>query len=228
MEFFIKSVTPHTKKCNIVEYTIIDGNTILDGCNVKSYVPNSFKFTPGIIMDVPYFIAKGIFGFNGQKNIKYLEKQLQAIAPAGQKRIWRAQATELFNKLSEKNIEKPLAEDDYVGNFIGQPGEEITVYITKVICVHTSEWVSNRWRHTGYGWKRVTGCTKMWKLFDADGNVIMFKTSGAKMNNLLDEMMAKAGFIIRSKVDRHETFQNIRQTWINKIELNPDIFGLLS
>lgn len=230
MRFFVNSITSHSPKCNIVSYNIVDTNTILDGCEVTGYVPKSIELVPGVTQELPFFVADGIFGFNGRKNIKSLEKQLQAKAPAGQKRAWRAKAMDLFFEIRKLNVEVPEEEKEPTGNFLGKIDEKITVILKEFNCIHSHDW-SNQfgWRHNGHGWERPHGTLQMWKFEDGDGNILMFKSSGEVTNSKLDEMADKCPMVIEATVTKHQIYHGVRQTWIKNIKFNPGgVFGLLS
>lgn len=115
MRFFVESISAYTAKCNLITYRIVDTNTILDECSVSAYAPKSVELVTGVTQEIPYFVANGIFGFNRLKNVKSLEKQLQEKAPKGQKRIWRAQASDLFSEISKLNIEVKETEKEPEG-----------------------------------------------------------------------------------------------------------------
>ena len=182
------------------------------------------ELVPGANQEIPYFVAKGLFEFNRPKNIKSLEKQLQEIAPKGQKRIWRAQASELFSKIAELNVEVPVEPS---GKFIGEVGETITFPLKSLKLVHSHNWVFDwSWRHNGHGWEHPSGTKCMWKFVDYDNNVYMFSSSGEVTNNKISNITT--GSAIEAVVESHKVFGNVRQTWIKKIKPNPGLFGLLS
>ena len=230
MRFFVANITAHTEKCNLITYNIIDTNTILDGCEVTGYAPKSVELVPGITQEIPFFVVNGIFGFNRAKNVKSLERQLQAKAPKGQKRIWRAQANDLFNEISKLNIEPLEEEKEPVGNFLGKPGEKITVILEHFECVYSQEWISSwGWRHNGHGWERPHGTRCMWRFKDNDGNILMLASSGEVTNAKLSDMAENGAVVIEATVTEHAIFHGVRQTWIKNIKFNPGgLFGLLS
>lgn len=222
MQFIIDSITAHTAKSNLVTYQIIDTNTKLDGCRVQGYAPKSVALQLGY-MNVPYFVAKGIFGFNRPKNIKSLEKQIQSIAPNGEKRAWRAEVPQLFDEIAKLNIEEPEQER---GEFVGKPGEQITIMVKSCECVHSHDWSSSfGWRHNGHGWERPHGTKCLWKIVDMNDTVYMFSTSGTKTNDFLSDIVQ--GTILESKVDYHTTFRGLRQTWITRPKKAKGLFELL-
>lgn len=227
MKFFVANITAHTAKSNIITYNIINTNTILDGCEVIGYAPKSVELTENMEQEVPFFVVNGIFGFNRPRNVKGLEKQLQAKAPKGQKRTWRAQASILFDEISKLNIEIKEPEKEPVGKFVGEIGQEITTMIESIELVHSHNWCNHwGWRHNGNGWEHPHGTKCMWKLIDGDGNIFMFSSSGEVINGKLEN--AEKNCIIKAKVDAHTVFRGVRQTWIRNIKFNPDLFSLLS
>lgn len=228
MKFFVTAIDSYSEKSNIITYQIIETNTILDGCQVIGYAPKSVELVPRANQEIPYFVANGIFGFNRPKNVKSLEKQLQAKAPKGQKRIWRDQANDLFNEISKLNIEQPEEEKEPVGNFIGEQGERITLMAKKIELVYSRDWCNQfGWRHNGYGWERPHGTKCMWKIIDGDDNVFMFSSSGEVTNNKLSQKAEELNPIIEAKVNYHSVFRGIKQTWITNIKFNPGLFTLL-
>jgi hypothetical protein len=229
MRFFVNSITAHTAKCNIISYNIIDTNTILDGCEVTGYAPKSVELVPGINQEIPFFVVNGIFGFNRAKNVKSLERQLQAKAPKGQKRVWRAQANDLFTEISKLNIEVKEPEKDPVGSFIGEVGDKITIMVKSIELVHSHDWCSQwGWRHNGHGWERPHGTKCMWRITDGDDNIFMFSSSGEVTNGKLSDKSEEINNIIEATVDAHSVFRGVKQTWIRNIKFNPGLFGLLS
>lgn len=230
MRFFVKSISSYSSKCNIITYNIIDTNTILDGCEVTGYAPKSVELVPGANQEIPYFVANSIFGFNCSKNIKSLEKQLQAKAPKGQKRVWKAQAYDLMVKIVKLNVEVPEEEKEPVGNFIGNTGDKITAVLKEFSCIYSENWTDyHSWRHTGYGWTHPSGVRRLWKFVDGDGNILMLSSSGDVTNDKLHEMSDKCPVVIEAKVVKHEVFRGVRQTWIKNVKFNPGgLFGLLS
>lgn len=227
MRFFINNIVSHTAKCNLITFQIVETGTIIDGCEVQAYAPKSYEFQTGVINEVPFFVAKGIFGFNRPKNIKSLERQLQAKAPKGQKRDWRAQAPELFENLSKLNIEVPEETKEPEGCFIGKVGEKVTFIVDELILVHAHDWTSDSgWRHNGHGWERPSGTRCMWKFIDGAGQEYMFSTSGNVTNGKLDNL--NKGTFIEAVVDAHSVFRNKRQTWIRNLKFNTGLFSLLS
>lgn len=225
MKLIVTAIADHSAKANLVTYEFINTSTILDGCKVSGFAPKSVTLVQGIEQDVPYFVANGIFRFNYQRNVKSLEKQLQAKAPKGQKRVWRAQAAELLSEVAKLNVEVEV-EEEPTGEFIGTPGETITFITKNIVCVHTRDWVNQfGWRHTGYGWERPHGTCYMWRIEDTDGNIYMFSSSGVKTNTILEN--AEAGAIFQAVVDEHKVYHNVRQTWVRKIKKNPGLFQLL-
>lgn len=227
MRFFVESISAHTAKCNFITYRIVDTNTILDGCSVNGYAPKSVELVPGATQEIPYFVANGIFGFNRPKNVKNLEKQLQEKAPKGQKRIWRAQASDLFSEISKLNIEVKEPEKEPEGEFIGEVGDTIMFSLKSIELVHSHDWTSSwGWRHTGHGWERPSGTKCMWKFTDMDGNIYMFSSSGEVTNEKISNI--NNGSVIEAKVDSHNVFRGVRQTWIRNIKVNTGLFGLLS
>lgn len=223
MKLLVTSISAHSAKANLVTYEFINTSTLLDGCKVSGYAPKSVNLVLGLEQEVPFFVANGIFGFNRPRNIKSLEKQLQAKAPAGQKRAWRAMAPGLLDEVAKLNIE---VEEEPTGEFIGSVGEQITFVTKSISCVSTREWVSQfGWHHTGHGWERPHYTWYMWKIEDMDGNIYMFSSSGNKTNADLEEV--NPGTVIQAEVDEHKVFHGIRQTWIRKIKFNPDLFKLL-
>jgi hypothetical protein len=211
MQFIIDSITSYTAKSNLVTYQIVGTNTKLDGCIVQGYAPKSVALYLGS-MNVPYFVANGIFGFNRLKNIKSLEKQIQTIAPNGKKRTWRAEVPQLFDEIAKLNIEEPEEER---GEFVGKPGEQITIMVKTCECVHSYCWTSSfGWRHNGHGWERPHGTKCIWKIVDMNDAVYMFSTSGNKTNEFLSNI--GQGSILETKVDYHSTFRGLRQTWITR------------
>lgn len=229
MRFFVNSIAAHTAKCNIVSYNIIDTNTILDGCEVTGYAPKSVELVPGVNQEIPFFVANGIFGFNRAKNVKSLERQLQAKAPKGQKRVWRAQANDLFTEISKLNIEVPEEEKEPVGSFIGEVGDKITIMVKSIELVHSHDWCSQwGWRHNGHGWERPHGTKCMWRITDGDDNIFMFSSSGEVTNGKLSDKSEETNNIIEATVDAHSVFRGVKQTWIRNIKFNPGLFGLLS
>lgn len=228
MRFFVETISAHTAKSNYITYRIIDTNTILDGCSIHSYAPKSVELVPGAAQEVPFFVCNGIFGFNRPKNIKTLEKQLQAKAPKGQKRAWKAQAADLFNEISKLNVEPPKEEEkEPTGDFIGEVGDIIMFSLKSIELIHSHDWVSGwGWRHTGHGWERPHGTKCMWRLIDNDDNIYMFSSSGEVTNSKMSEI--KGGSVIEAKVDSHSVFRGVRQTWIRNIKVNTGLFGLLS
>lgn len=227
MRFFVESISAYTAKCNLITYRIVDTNTILDECSVSGYAPKSVELVTGITQEIPYFVANGIFGFNRLKNVKSLEKQLQEKAPKGQKRIWRAQASDLFSEISKLNIEVKETEKEPEGKFIGEVGNTIMFGLKSIEKVHSHNWISSwGWRHNGHGWERPSGTKCMWKFTDMDGNIYMFSSSGGVTNEKLSNINNCS--VIEAKVESHKVFHGVRQTWIRNIKVNPSLFGLLS
>ena len=223
MQFIVTTIASHTAKSNLITYQIIDTNTKLDGCLVQGYAPKSVELVPGVYQDVPYFVAKGIFGFNRPKNIKSLEKQLQAKAPKGEKRTWRAEAPQLFDEIAKLNIEQP---EEPKGEFIGKPGEQITILVKSCECIHSHEWVSSfGWRHNGHGWERPHGTKCLWKITDMNENVYMFSSSGPVINDFLSDVTP--GTILETTVDSHQMFHSLRQTWVTRPKKAKGLFELL-
>lgn len=218
MRFFVESISAYTAKCNLITYRIVDTNTILDGCSVSGYAPKSVEFVTGVTQEIPYFVANGIFRFNRLKNVKSLEKQLQEKAPKGQKRIWRAQASDLFSEISKLNIEVKETEKEPEGEFIGEVGNTIMFSLKSIEKVHSHNWISS------WGWRHSTKC--MWKFTDMDGNIYMFSSSGDVTNEKLSNINNCS--VIEAKVESHKVFHGVRQTWIRNIKVNPGLFGLLS
>lgn len=230
MRFFINSITSHTEKSNVISYKIIDTGTILDGCDVRGYAPKSLELVAGIAQEIPFFIVNGIFGFNRPKNIKLLEKQLQAKAPKGQKRVWRAKAKDIFDEISKLNVEPTKEEKEPTGLFLGEVNEKIIVIIKKIECIYSQEWTGSfGWRHNGHNWERPSGTKCMWKLEDGDGNILMLSSSGDVTNHKFYEMSNQGPVVIEAVVTQHKVFRNTRQTWIKNVKFNPGgLFGLLS
>lgn len=227
MRFFVESISAYTAKCNFIAYRIVDTNTILDGCSVSGYAPKSVELVPGVTQEIPYFVANGIFGFNHLKNVKSLEKQVQEKAPNGQKRIWRAQASELFSEISKLNIEDKDTKLEPKGEFIGEVGNTIMFSLKSIERVHSHNWTSSwGWRHNGNGWERPSGTKCMWKFTDMDGNIYMFSSSVDVTNEKLSNINNCS--VIEAKVDSHKVFNGVRQTWIRNIKVNTGLFGLLS
>jgi hypothetical protein len=227
MRFFVEKIISHTDKSNYITYQIIDTNTILDGCNVYGYAPKSVELVPGVTQEIPYFVANGIFGFNRHKNIKSLEKQLQEKAPKGQKRIWRAQASDLFSEISKLNIEELETEKEPEGSFLGEVGDTITFIFKEIFLLHSHNWISfYNWHHNGHGWERPSGTKCMWKLIDDNGQEYMFSSSGNVTNNKLETL--QRGTIVEAVISENKIFRNKRQTWIKKIKFNQGLFSLLS
>lgn len=224
MNLHVIAIYSHSAKANLVTYQFVNTSTILDGCRVSGFAPKSVTLIVGQEQEVPHYVANGIFNFNWANNVKTLEKQLQAKAPAGQKRVWRAQAADLLRKVSELNVEIPV---EPTGKFIGTVGEKI-VFIAKAIeCVHSREWTSSiGWRHTGNGWERPSGTRCMWRIEDMDGNIYMFSSSGTKINSSLEE--APVPTVLEVTVDEHKIYHDTRQTWIRNIKFNPGLFNLLN
>lgn len=223
MQFIVTTIASHTAKSNLITYQIIDTCTKLDGCTVQGYAPKSVELVPGACQNIPYFVAKGIFGFNRPKNIKSLERQLQAKAPKGEKRAWRAEAPQLFDEISKLNIEEP---EEPKGEFIGTPGEQITIMVKSCECVHSHDWTSSfGWRHNGHGWERPHGTKCLWKITDMNMNVFMFASSGPIINDFLAEI--QPGTVLETKVDSHQMFHNLRQTWVTRPKKAKGLFELL-
>lgn len=224
MKLLITSIVAHSAKANLVTYEFINTSTILDGCKVSGFAPKTVTLIPGQEQEVPHYVANGIFEFNWGRNVKSLEKQLQAKAPAGQKRIWRAQAADLLRKVSELNVE---VKSEPTGKFIGSIGESITFVTKSVECVYTQDWTSSfGWRHNGHGWERPSGTKRIWKIEDMDGNIFMFSSSGNKINSALEEVPTPT--VLEVTVDEHKVYHDTRQTWIRKIKFNPGLFNLLN
>jgi hypothetical protein len=218
MNFFVNSVVAHSAKANFIEYTFTNTNTILDGCIVSGYAPKSVELTAGVEQNIPYFVASGIFGFCGGKNIKSLEKQLQAKAPAGQKRAWRAKARELFYAQAELNVEPAEDEIEITGEFLGEVGQKLDVELQNIECVHTSNWVDRHsWRHTGDGWAHPSGEKVLWRFTTKDGNILMFSSYGNVTNEKLSD--AKSNSTIHCVVDAHGVFRGVRQTWVKAVKI---------
>lgn len=224
MRLLVTSISAHTAKANLVTYEFINTSTLLDGCKVSGYAPKSVTLIPGQEQEVPRYVANGIFGFSWGRNVKSLEKQLQAKAPAGQKRIWRSQAVDLFRKVSELNVDVPA---EPTGSFVGAIGEKITFIAKSIECVHTRVWTSQTgWRHTGHGWERPSGIKCMWRIEDMDGNIYMFSSSGNKINSRLGEVPVPT--VLEVVIDEHKVYHDTRQTWIRNIKFNPGLFNLLN
>lgn len=222
MQFIIDSITAHTAKSNLVTYQIINTNTKLDGCLVQGYAPKSVALQLGY-MDVPYFVAKGIFGFNRPKNIKSLEKQIQMLAPKGQKRAWRAEVPTLFEQIAKLNVEQP---EEPRGEYAGKPGDSITIMVKECSCVYSNDWVAHSsWRHNGHGWEHPTGTRCLWRIIDMDDKTFMFSTSGDKTNDFLSNLTS--GSIIETKIEYLGEFHGLRQTWITRPKKAKGLFELL-
>ncbi len=212
MQFIVNTIDSYTAKSNLITYQIIDTNTKLDGCLVQGYAPKSVELVAGESQNVPYFVAKGIFGFNRPKNIKSLEKQLQIKAPNGEKRAWRAEAPQLFDEIAKLNIEEP---EEVHGEFVGKQGEKITIIVKSCECVHSHQWCSSfGWRHNGHGWERPSGIKCLWKITDMNENVYMFSSSGTVINNFLSDVLP--GTKLETTVDFHQIFRGLRQTWVTR------------
>ena len=121
------------------------------------------------------------------------------------------------------NIEEPEQER---GEFVGKPGEQITIMVKSCECVHSYGWsFSFGWRHNGHGWERPHGTKCLWKIVDMNDAVYMFSTSGTKTNEFLSDIVQ--GTILESKVDYHTTFRGLRQTWIARPKKAKGLFELL-
>lgn len=212
MKFIVVDVADNTKKSNLITYQIINTDTKLDGLFVKSYAPKSVQLVCGLEQDIPFFVAKGIFGFNRPNNVKSLEKQLQAKAPKGEKRLWRSEAGQLFDQIAKLNVEQPVPVQ---GQFVGNVGDLITFVVDQCVCVHSNHYVSHiGWRHNGHGWERPTSTKCLWKITDVDNNVYMFSTGGKVTNDFLSNI--SSGDVLTTTVDSHDVFNNMRQTWITR------------
>lgn len=212
MQFIVNTIASYTAKSNLITYQIIDTNTKLDGCLVQGYAPKSVALVAGESQNVPYFVAKGIFGFNRPKNIQSLEKQLQTKAPKGEKRAWRAEVPQLFDEIAKLNIEEL---EEPKGEFIGKQGEKITIMVKSCECIHSHNWCSSfGWRHNGHGWERPHGTKCLWKITDMNENVYMFSSSGTVINDFLSDVLP--GTKLETKVDYHQIFRNLRQTWVTR------------
>lgn len=225
MKLFVKTIEQYSAKANLITYTFIDTNTILDGCDVVGYAPTNVNLTANQEQEVPYFIAKGIFGFNCGRNIKSLEQQLQARAPKGQKRVWRAQTRDLFNQISALNVETPVEE---TGEFIGEIGKTVQFIAVKIEMIHSHDWIDHsHWKHNGYGWGHPCGTLQLWRITDCDGHTIMFKSSGTVINNKLSELAAAKAVMIEATVTNHDIFNGIRQTWVRNLKFPESLFQTL-
>lgn len=222
MKFIVESIVSNTDKSNLITYQIIDTCTKLDGCTVKGYAPKSVNLQLGY-SDIPYFIAKGIFGFNRPKNIKSLEKQLQAKAPKGEKRAWRAEVPTLFEHIAKLNVEEP---EEPRGEYAGKPGDALTIMVKECKCVYSNDWMDQfSWRHNGNGWEHPTGTRCLWKITDMDERTFMFSTSGEKTNEFLSNLTT--GSIIETKIDHLGDFHGLKQTWITRPKKAKGLFELL-
>lgn len=218
MRFFVDDIIEHTSKCNYITFHIVDTDTILDGCKVYGYAPKSVNLILGIIQDIPYFVCKGIFGFNCMKNIKTLEHQLQAKAPKGQKRIWRSQARDLFNEIAKLNVEETREEKEPIGKFVGEVNNKLLFLVESTELLFTSELKIHK---RGFYWRSY-----LWKIIDFDGNVYIFKTSGKRTHEKLSNM--KHGTIIECEIVSHSVFNGVKQTQIRNVKFNTGLFKMIN
>ena len=219
MKFFIASIADYSAKCNKVSFKIVETGTLLDGCFVDGFVPKSVELFEQVEMDVPFYVVNGIFGFNRMNNIKRLEQQLLAFAPAGKKRAYKAQAGMLFDEIAKLNVEQPVEEK---GEFLGKLHEQLTEKIVKIELLATNHWVDiHRWRHTGTGWAHLSGIKHLWQFTTATGNKIMFSSSGVKTNAYIAELDRNTEYTLSGRVIEHSVYHANKQTWIKNIKLIP-------
>lgn len=209
MIFFVNSITSYSEKSNIINMSFIHTNTILDGCSINVYVPKKVILNENQENDIPYFICKGIFEFEFNKNkhiIKTLEKQIVNKAAPGKKRSDKKLVVPALKSLEKTNKRK---EPEVVGTHLCNIGDKVILLLTNIQMCGKSYFESTkgsfddrgRWRHEEY-------CFFKWRFQDAEGNIFNFNTSG-KVNEKLLFIKPEQKIVVSAKIKKHgKYFEN--------------------
>jgi hypothetical protein len=220
MKFFVNTIDAHSSKANIVNLTFVDTNTLLDGCKIYIYAPKSVELVENAFNDLPYFLASNAFcGYTYCDNLKHLQKQVSAKAPAGKKRKYKAMVSVILTEVSKLNVEVPVEER---GNFVGQSGDKMILKLKPVQLLSNNTYVDEyRWiqkdseANPGFAnWVHPEYTYYKYKLVDENDNCFILSTTSerfAEQLNVTDEFV-----VIECTIKGHKVFRSERQTLIGK------------
>lgn len=217
MKFFVNNFESYSEKSNLAKISFINTNTIIDNCSINIYVPKSVPLVSNSEVDIPYFIAEGIWTNYMSKHIKNLESQVQAKAPKGEKRKWKKQVANIFNQVHSLNEKEP--EPEPTGNFIGIIGAKFYTEIIVDKSLFINDWTDNsHWTHNGSEWKHPSGTSVTWRFLDKEGNVFIYSTSSDKTNKkLYNFQKTKEQVFISCFILNHSIFRGQRQTKLSRV-----------
>lgn len=206
MEFLINEVTDYSEKANEVQLMFVNTNSILDECTFRIFLPKSVNLNVGEINNLPYYYAKNIWqGYNTEYIVKGLKRQIVAKTKRGQKKKQCEEAIKIFFNLQVLNVEEKV---ESVGKFVGEIGMEFAIELTYEGIIWKRDYISHGWKHPIVTYKLI-------RLKDNEGNVYMYSTCA---NKFVEDMMEKSKFNAMVKIDKHEEYNGVKQTWLSKIK----------
>ena len=210
MKFMINNITDYSAKANIVDIEFVNTNTMIDSCKISIFTPKTLNLIEGEINNLPHYICNGIWhSFNRSANIKSLEKQIQAKAPAGKKREYRAQVASLFDSIEVLNVKE---EELITGEHLGIVGDEVIIEVKPEKNFGERTYVDHfRWKHNGHGWERPTYTYHNFILKTPDGKTIKTSTTS---NSIANELYTNNTLIVNAKIVEHSVYHGVKQTEI--------------